>query len=338
MGVEMLSIKRCMAVKLETVAGTPETLADADFDMRLRNIDFTPDIPVDDEGSKYQNGNHAEDESIHGAQSVSIKCSSRMYWGGAVATPPDWWKLAKICGSGVVSYTTVGRGLVGRQAYDDQTGTIWIQDTQIGTSGGPVTTLYKFAGCMGNMTIHADKPGDPWVVDFEIKGRLVDVVDGTALVLTGPSTELREIFLSNTFTIGGVAKKISKFSFTTGNTVSPLQNQADATGYSHFVISRRQPRFSCDPLAVKQATDDWLNTMLTEGTGPIILTSAAATPHFTLKIVDAQLLSNAMASREGLVAWEQNYKALMNGPAAGSLIDSALTYEDTWELLQGAKA
>ena len=337
MGTNMLSINRWMAVKLEGTPGTIETVADSDFNVRIRNIEITPNIPVDDEGAKYQTGNHAEDESLHGAQSVTIKCAVRAAWGGAVATPPDWWKLAQACGCGVLSYTTAGRGLVGRNAYDDTTASIIIADKEIGSSGGPITTLYKCAGCMGNMTLKADKVGDPWLAEFEFTGKLVDVVDGTALVLTSPQTELGEMFLSNVLTIDSVAKKVSKFQFTMGNTVSPIADQSNATGYSHYVITDRKPRFSCDPLAVKQATTDWLNDLLTENTGSATLATAAATPHFTLRFPDLQPITTALASREGLVAWENNYKALMNGPATGALVDSTLTHEDTWELLQGAK-
>jgi hypothetical protein len=328
-----------MAIKAETTPGTYETIADADFNLRLRNIEITPNIAIDDEGAKYANGNHAEDESLHGAQSVTVKCSCRVAWGGAVAVAPDWWKLANACGCGTLTiYSAAGRSIVGRQAYDDVTASIVVADKEIGSSGGPVTTLYKCAGCIGEMTIHADKPGDPWIADFEFQGKLVDVVDGTALVLTAPAPELGEMFLSNVCTVDGVARKISKFSFKTGNTITPIVDQSNATGYSHFVITKRQPRFSCDPLAVKQATTDWLNDLLTENTGTITLATAASSPHLTLVIPRAQPLTTSLASREGLVAWENNYKCLSNGPSAGSLVIAALTYEDTWELLQGARS
>lgn len=338
MGVNMLSVNRWMAIKTETTKGTMEVLADSDFNLRCRNIEITPNVAIDDEGAKFGNGNHAEDRSLHGAQSVTVKFSIRCAWGGAVGTEPDWWKALYGCGTGLTTYTTAGHGVVGRTAYDDATVSIIVADREIGSSGGPVTTLYKVAGAMGNCTIKADKPGDPWTADFEYTGKLVDVVDGTALVLTSPASETGEMFLSNVCTVNGTARKISKFSFTTGNTISPIVDQSDATGYSHFVVSRRQPRFSCDPLATKQATEDWLNDLLTEDTSTITLATAASSPRFTLTIPNAQPLTVALASRDGLVAWENNYKCLSNGPSSGSLVVAALTYEDTWELLQGARA
>ena len=38
--------KRILVAKRESVKGTAETLADADFDVRMRGIEFTPDYKV----------------------------------------------------------------------------------------------------------------------------------------------------------------------------------------------------------------------------------------------------------------------------------------------------
>jgi hypothetical protein len=158
-------------------------------------------------------------------------------------------------------------------------------------------------------------------------------VDGTALSLHSTvDTALSEDFLSNVFSIGGISERISSWSFDLGNQINPIIDQSEATGYSHFVLTGAQPRFKCNPLAKKQATRDILNEMLTETSGVISL----ATTHYTLKLPKTQILSAAQAAREGLVGWDLNFKALQNG-IPGTLADSDLTLEDTFEFLQGAR-
>lgn len=334
MPVKALSkVLRYAVMEVETVVGTAETPLAADFDVRLWNPEITVTVDMDDEASKDATGDHAEFESLAGTTHGQIAFEMLLPWSGTVDTDPKWFKVAESCGAVTKDYGVTGVAILPDQINDEKTCTIWAFDKERG-GAAPVSTIYKFAGCMGNMIIGCDKPGAPWKAQCVFSGKLQDVVDGTALELTAPDSALPEKWLSSTYTWGGGGTfYASSWQLDMGNEIVPVYDQSDATGISHFSIGTRKPRWSTNPLAQKQATDDVFAAVVAQTTGALSVNST----NFTLKGVDAQLLSAALADREGFVAWDQTYKLLRNG-VTGSLIDSDLTVEQTWELLHGTRA
>jgi len=333
---------RYMAIKEEGTPGTYSAPATADRNIRIRNIEPAFNIEFDDDNAKYANGSHAEDESIAGVQAMTVTCSTRVTYGGAVATVPNWWKLAYLCGCGGIGWdagsevaigsAVEGISLVGRKAYDCTSYSVVIIEMEVGAS--PVFTEIQLAGCMGNMILTCEAPGRPLMANYTITGKINDIVDGSDIALNATTqTALAEPFLNSAFTIGGTAEQISTFAFDMGNTISPVYDQSDATGIKQFYVSERHPRFSCNPLAVKQATTDWLNLILSESTPTIV----APTANTQLTVIDGQPQNPGYGIREGLVNWEHTFRALQNG-TPGSLTDAALTLEDTFEFLQGARS
>lgn len=333
--------KRYVIVKPEVTPGTMVTPVTGDHTIRIRNLAIDSiDVPMDDENAKYANGSHAEDESIATTQSISISFQTRVTYSGTVTTEPNWWALAKMCGMASIGWnggsaTTVGSAvegisLVRRAAQDDTTYTVWVFDEEIGTS--PTTTIWKAAGCVGNMQISAEI-GQPLVASFNITGKLSDHVDGSAVAMSSAQTQLAESWLNSTTTIGGTAVCMSNFNLNMGNVVSPVYCQSDSTGISHYFISESRPRLTCNPLMVKQATTDRLNELLSE-TSQVV---SIGTSNYTIKGIDCQNLSIADTPREGMVAHELNFKLLQNG-VPGSLTDAALTIEDTVDILHGARS
>ena len=325
---------RAMAIKAET---TPGTWIEPDvMDIRFRNIEVSPTLPVDDENSNYGTGDHGEDESLSGAQSGTVSAMVKLAWSGTVTVEPKNWTALKPCGCDVVTYTTTGLGLVGRKSTDCTTYSVAVYDTELGAT--PVTTIYKFAGCVGNAVIGADGIGAPWQAALSYQGKLYDVVDGTLLALSGNDTTVAETLINNSTTVLGDSSNflISSFSFDLGNVINPVFAQGDigsvtsyGTGFDKFVITERRPRLSINPLAVKQASVDWLDDFLTESTGATTISGT----NLELTLLKSQLISPAIANREGLVNWDYNLKALRYGTASGQYVA-----EDTWELLQGARA
>lgn len=324
---------RILVGKLEDAPGTPETLDDVDFDVRIRAPELTPVIEPDDEAQKYATGDHGEDESIMGAQSANINFHTKMAWGGDVETQPKWWKFMQSCGAVVTDYPTTGMSLEPQKANDNKTMTIEVYDIQQGAT--PAAYRYRFAGCMGNATLGCEGIGMPWIVNYSFTGKLVDFDDVTnpnILALTSPDTTVAERLLNNPVTIGGVTQKISSFELDLGNQISPVINQAQTTGYDYFAISERRPRFSMNPLIQPVATEDILAKWTGETTAEIGINTGQSPTHFTLTIPVAQILNAAVANREGLVNWDQNFKCLRNGSANGTI-----SAESTWELLIGAQ-
>lgn len=329
---------RHMIMVAETTPGTWVEPATAQHIIRFRDIKFTTEVEFDDENAKFANGAHAEDISISGIQHGNISASVRCTVGASDVTAPQWWVPAYSCGCLVSSaYSTKGIGLRRRQTQDDATYSIAIYDTTIG-GGTQVTTIYKYAGCVGNMVVGCEKLGSPWVAKFNWFGKLTDVIDGTDIALSSPGTAVPQNFTSAAFTINSTAEKVNGWQFDLGNVIKPVGNQADATGISHYVITESHPRFSCAPLSVKQATTDWWANLLSKPSVNDIITNAAAAGKLSLTVIDAQALKMTPEARDGLVAYGMSFKALENG-VPGTLIDSGtgMTYEDTFELLQGTR-
>jgi len=341
MGTNQSLKLRKMAIKVEGTPGTYDAPATGENIIRFRNVDIQPNIEFDDDAAKYVNGSHAEDESIAGVQSATVTASVRVTYGGAAATVPNWYQAAYACGCGGIGWdggsevaigsAVEGIALVGRAAYDDITYSILVIETEVGAS--PVYTHYRIAGAMGNMVLTCEGPGKPIMANFTFTGKLTDIVDAADVAMGTTQTALAESYLSSASTIGGTAEKIGTWAFDMGNTITPLYDQSDATGIRYFHITERHPRFTCNPLAVKQATTDWLNVVLTESTPAIVV----PTTNTQLTIIDGQPQNFGISSREGLVALDHTFRALQNG-TPGSLTDAALDLEDTFEFLQGARS
>jgi len=345
MGVQQSINLRFAVVKKETTPGTRIPPVAADHVIRLREPIFNPNIAFDDEGSKHANGSHAEDESLSGIQRGEFTTAVKMTFSGAVAVEPKWWELAKACGCEVKTYTTVGLGLLRRKANDAQSYSMDIYDVEIG-EGSPVATIYQLAGVMGNMIMAAEATGAPHMANFTFNGKLIDIVDGSPFDLDAAvQTQLGEVFLSSDVTIGGTitgstgavsggaSEKIDAYSLDLGNVITPIPCQKEGTGILHFTATNAKPRLAVNPLAVKVATRDWLNEILTEVTSPVQIPIGT---NLRLTMLDSQAMGPALATREGLVNWDLVFKGKQNG-VPGTLADSGLTLEDTWELLQGVR-
>jgi len=334
MGSQQSTNIRYMAIKPEVTPGTWVEPVNADFDIRFENIELSTTVEMDDEGAKTQNGNHGEAVSIAGVQSGTVSANVRLAFnsGGSIHTPPSWFTAANACGQENKVWTTRGVGLYPRKAQDDTTYSIAIYDTEIGEAS-PVTTITKLVGCVGNMVVSVDSMGKPYMGNFSYSGGLYDRIDGTALDMTAPDTVIPRAFLSESVTWNSQTFKIAAFSLDYGNEIQPVYDQSKSYGISHYIISKRSPRISMNPLASKQATWDVNANLIAESTSPVLIGTAG---EMTIKGVNAQMISAAESSREGLNAWDINLKCLANGTTA-ALIDSGLTAEDTIELLQGAR-
>ena len=351
MGANLAVNLRYMVIEAEGTPGTMETPLTADHVIRIRDINLSPDISFDNENSKYAQGNHAEDEAIAGMQAAEITCSVKVAYSGTVTTEPNWWKLCKMCGLGAIGWNSdtevavgsavEGISLVNRAAYDDVSYTCWVFDTEVGSS--PATKIYKLKGCMGNVVFTAENVGAPVMANFTIRGALSDIVDGDAIAMSAPQTQLPQAWLNSATTIfgtwtagvitDGTTVCASSFSLDLGNDIQPLICQSEATGIKQFVRTATRPRLSINPLAVKQATTDDLAQILAQTTGGI---NIALGTNMRIKALDAQKMNPGLASREGLVNWEHTFRCLQNG-VPGTLADTALDLEDTIEIAQGLR-
>jgi hypothetical protein len=339
----ILSNLRYMAIKKEETAGTFLSPANADFDIKFQNIAMSPTIAMDDEAAKFGTGNHNEQESVAGARMANITASVRCNFnsGAAIATAPKWWKAMNACGLKTLTYAGTGVSLVGRKELDNSTYSIVVYDVEIGAS--PVTTEHRFAGCVGNVIWGADATGAPYIAQFTFQGKYVGTVAGSAIALTAPDTgiprtfsgEVNCTYASSTGSEGlSVSPLVNSFQLDLGNNIQPVRSQADATGYSHFAITQRAPRISINPLALKSASWDVFKDITGNSLGALVF---GKTGEVTLKGIAAQIITAGVSQREGFEAYDMTLKLTGNN-ITGTKIDAALEDEDTFELLQGARA
>lgn len=323
--------KRIIVGKLESTAGTAETLADADFNVRARGIEVSPELEVDDEASKYATGDYLEDESVAGLQKLSQPFTVKMAPSGTPATvDPAWWKFMEGCGCTTKNYTTTGVAI-----QDDETGdtkTMTIESFDIARGSAPVAVKDQSAGAMGNAVLSVDAVGGVGMVAFNFTGKYTgesDVTNANIPVLTSPDTTVAPAFKNATVTIGGVATCLKNFSLDMGNTISPELCPAEATGILNYKIDSRAPRLTVTFLMPAVSTYGALSKWSAETVEAVSI----AWGDFTLKIPRAQILTFSKADESGSIAYQMTMKCLRNGGSDSDIADGA-----SFELLQGARA
>lgn len=322
--------KREMIAKREATAGTKESVVDADFDVRMRQVEFTPDIQGGDEDSKFVTGDYGEDISISGIRGATFNTMTKLATASAIDSAPKWGKLAEGCGLVGTQYLATGYGYEPLQSGDKQTLSFYKVD--ISDDGTPVGIQSSCAGVMGNLTLSAEGVGSPIMLNYEFKGKfdgIADVPNGSILSLTSPDTTIGAKFMNGTATIGGVSYCVQSFNFNTGNTIEYLPCPSEATGILTSTIVNRQPRMTITLLAPTATSYNPFSNVTTENTEEVVLTFG----DWTLTIPVAQVLSYSESELNGRLAYELSIKCLRNAGANASLQD-----ESTFQLLQGATA
>jgi len=334
---------RFLVGKIETVAGTMETLTASDFDVRVRDPQITLNVENDDDNSRWARGDHGEDHVITGIQTAQVTFTVRCAWSGAVATEPNWAKFLNGCGQKGIAYTTTGVGYQPRREYDAKTMTIWVYDCQTGAS--PSAVCYRLKGCMGTCTIGADGVGKPWLASFTfscVVDGVVDVATADIPAPLGMDTSCSDKMLSNVAYVGAVSEKISSFSLDVGNEVTPVLDQSTSSGVAYYMITARRPRITMNPLAQLVATRDvwgqWTSGLTgCPNTFRLGIGDTGLDNKFWIQAPKAQLIGAGVGNREGLVSWDNTFKLLPNGET-GALTDNTFAEEVTFEILQGKRA
>lgn len=322
--------------KKEAAVGTAETLTSADFNVRIINPTLTYNTEVDDEAAKWASGTHAEAESVYGARSGQITFDMRLAYGASDTDEPETWAILNSCGLKSVSYTTTGVALQPLKSGDESTLTVGFY--QVSRDATPSAIQTVLAGCMGNAIITCEGIGKPWLAKVTLTGKLIGTNTIANVDIPVPidmNQNHPEKFINNTIYVDGKGVKVTKFALDPGCAVTPVIDQSDRTGYSHFAITDRKPRFSIDPLVQEKTVDDPIGDIVAGCTGMYAIDRIVVkSPKLRLCIPRAQMLPPSLAAREGLEGWNKNYKCLNNG-VTGMLGDTGMASEATWELLIG---
>jgi len=174
----LLSRKRVILAKTESVYGTDPTPTGAANAILVRNLDVTPlDAEIVSRGLvRPYFGSY---DQIIAAQKVGISFEVELQGAGAAGTAPAYGPLLKACGlaetisAGVsVAYAPVSASFSSVTLY------VQVQD-----NGGGSSPLHKVTGCRGNVEITLNAKALP-VMKFTFTGVYNAVVDAAQLTAT----------------------------------------------------------------------------------------------------------------------------------------------------------
>jgi hypothetical protein len=307
---EFVSAFRVLAGKLESTPGSAETIADADFNVRVWEPTVGAlDVPMDMDPSKYSTGDFGLGEAIPGPTSATVSFNCKAVNSSGLLAP-NWTKFMNGCGvSGVVASGTWGSGLAlfPSKYLAEQSMTLGVYELERGVN--PSGVQFEFAGAMGNATISTEGTGKPYVVGFEFTGGLndiTDVVEADIPVLTSPETTIPDRFLNGSGTIDGEVVCISTMEFNLGNTISPVQCVGAESGYGKFAITAMDPSITINPTLMRQSDFAFWDNF-TQGT---IQALVIETEQFRLEIPRAQITSASIQDDDGIVRTSLTYRAL----------------------------
>jgi hypothetical protein len=330
---EFITAFRVLAGKIESTPGTAETLADADFNVRVWEPTVgTLDVPMDMDPSKYSTGDFGLGEAIPGPTSAQVTFNCKAVNASGYTTEPNWIKFMKGCGVSGVTYsggaTDQGIALFPSKYLAESSMTLGVYELERGQS--PSGIHFEFAGAMGNATISVEGTGKPYMVNYEFTGALNDVDDiaeDDIPALTSPQTDIPDRFLNGSGTIDGTSVCISTIEFNIGNTISPVQCVGAQSGYEKFAITSQDPTITINPVLTRTTTFDFWDKF-SNGT---IQELWIETSQFKLHIPRAQITAASMEDDEGIVRTSLTYRALRPSTAGDYNYASWILYTKNFE-------
>ena len=334
-----LTNKTTIIAKLEATPydSSGETLADADFNIRIRN-DVSYGQEMDEYRRKYLEGTLDHDLSVIGRQRGTVSFTVDMAPGAAVNTEPAWSKLLQGCGFKAIGWDAGGEVAVGSAVE----GISWVPHTDIthtpitlevveqleGASANMLVTRYQ--GMMGNVTFSIGTVGEPVQMNFEMSGAFISMSDrafASRLDPTSLSTVKPGAVLAATVTCNSIAQDLDTFEFNMNNAIEEWIDPSRNTGIKGFYKSAYEPMLNLDPTLKQLGTEDHYTEWLNCTPCPVsVVIANGSDPDITLSAPKAQRVGLEIGDRNG--ARTQGYQFLLTKNSGN----------DVFEILQGAKS
>lgn len=297
--------KELFGFKIESTPYTAETLTNADYNLLVKNLKFTPTI--ERYKQKFDVGDFDNFADVPGKRMGEVSFDIDLRGSGTASTAPKDGKLHKACGF--------------REEINSTFGVVYIKDSNVnavpgtaefvlkGSGAGPVGVKIKMRGCMGDIEFKYVKTGEPYGASVKLKGALVSVADlsvGQLPVATGWDTTTPPATLSAALKLHGYALNANTLNIKLNNKIELLTDLAQPEGYEGAYHVDGDPTFSCDPYLASDA-DQFFYQRATGQTGPFTGTletwaGSTSVPGNFIRIIGgaAQIQkSHAVASREG---------------------------------------
>ena len=269
----MLMERRVVAVKIEAVEGTAETLTASDATFLV----FKPKVELDINQLKRDpaRATLSQMATVSGKRSGKISFSCELKGSGAAGTAPSISSLMKACGHSetIVASTSV--------TYKPASSSIPSATIGLYADG----LIFKGWGARGNVKIGA-KGGEIVMLDFEFSFADFSVTDGALLSPTYENVAPQP-FLAAAFAIGGHSAIISSLTLDPANTIAMRESVSSSSGNLSAMITNRDPKITFDPEMATVAAHDFfgrwrsgvtgaLSTVIGATAGNIVTISAPA--------------------------------------------------------------
>jgi hypothetical protein len=239
------------------------------------------------------------------------------------------------------SYTAAGFLFAGigyqpLKAADQKSMTVAAYMVEVG-SASPTSNVLSASGLVGTVEIVGDGIGKPVMASFDMLGKYDNyqgVLTAAIPAYSALCGEVPDNVLGCSMTIGGTAIEFTKFSLNVGNAITRIEKGSDASGYLSGLIEKREPVFTCDPIAGSASTDGAFADAIAGTPAEIVLTLE----HYQIRIPRAQSVKPKNATRNGLHSWEKTFECKRNCITNGSTaFDTVLPVEATYEIIMGKR-
>lgn len=257
----MLSRRRAIAAKIESVEGTMEAITVTDSGVLAIDPKFDADIKMYDRNVML--GTLSNMQPIPGAQSGTISFKVELKGTGVAYSAllkPDLSIFLKACGFAETVVATAGSETV--TYLPASTGipalTIWLYED------GMVRKLY---GCRGTVSF-SGKIGEPVFADFKFTGVYGGAAAATMITPIFTSV-VPPTVLGASLTIDSYAAICESFSIDMGNEIQLRSDLSAAKGYLSALMTGRKPTGKLDPEMVLPATYDFMTKWTTGSAGAL---------------------------------------------------------------------
>lgn len=245
----MLTRRRIVVAKVESVEGTMENLVVGDAGILAIDPKFDIDIKM------HERNNQLNSLSplipVPGARSAKITFRAELKGAGAAysaSVKPAVGVFLRACGfAETIDVTASNEKATYLPASSGVPSlTIWVYEDGV---------IKKARGCRGNVRI-SGKLGEPVFAEFDFTGVFDSVGDAAMLSPTFEAT-VPPVVLGNTLTLDAYNMIAETISFDMGNAVQLRSSISAADGYLSATITDRKPSGKLDPELVTVATYDF---------------------------------------------------------------------------------
>lgn len=244
----LLSRVSVLAAKIETTAGTAETLAGADGAFNVFDAKITPEVTMEEREGQ---GGFDMLSQVAGGRRGKATFRTNLQWDGT-ATEPAWAEtFFPACGwvkSGQVYYPK-------SEAPGSSVKTLTIAHYVNGTR-------HLLSGCVGTFKVTL-RAGMPAYIEWDFTGVWGGKTDATILAPTYP-TDLNLRWSGGVGQWNNVDLFASQAVIDAGNVITMREDPSSSSGYLCGIITNRYPKVTVDPEKTTVASQDrwgyWLSS------------------------------------------------------------------------------